>query len=135
MISHRGFTLIETVIVLAMTSLCITFPASQLRPFYYHRAETIFLNQFDQAWHYSLIKSAVERDRVQVSITQKQVLFRGKDSGWSHQIILPETMRALPQQFSLSNQGHVSPVKITFHSDYFKNNTVLKPQMGWGSYE
>lgn len=135
---HRAFTLLESIIVLALVVVFALIPITQFGPLNQFQVEQLFFHNFDQEWRYVQAHAVLKQEKVQIRIYKDYVNFRiiaGKTVVSQRKLWLPPEMQADVQGIMIDSSGHAGPRSIHFRSHYFNRITTIKPQMGWGIYE
>lgn len=137
MIKRRGFTLIESVLTLAIVVIISVLPVMQFRSAQQKMLETTFFQQFNQQWEQARLLAVTRQQAVLVHFQTNYVRFYSDqpDWQWERYLTLPTGLRVAEKTLRITASGQSSPQTLYFKSDYFNRLKTIKPQMGWGDYD
>lgn len=135
---RNGFTLLETVIVLAIFSLTMAVSLYNLRDYQAKveekQALEWFKNNFKNTFNYCYLNTTSGS----FSINQEEhfILFQIRDRpGKFRKLYLPKTLVVNESRNHLYNvylSGQAAPITIEFDSTLTHHKYIYKIQMGWG---
>ncbi|WP_412990048.1 competence type IV pilus minor pilin ComGD [Pediococcus siamensis] len=134
-----GFTLLESLIVLAMVGLLLTSGNLVLKNALSYQREKEFWENFDTEWKKYEQFANFENTVTYISFnkTQEKISFNPlKASNKANYVLkLPPTLHLLSsQEVKIGNNGYVKPQSIGFHSDRDQHTYRITIQLGWGVY-
>lgn len=134
---RRGFTLVESVLTLAIVVIISVLPVMQFRNVQQKMLEATFFQQFNQQWEQARLLAVTRHQAVLVHFQTNYVRFYSGQSGWQWEryLTLPTGLRVAEKTLQISTSGQTSPQTLYFKSDYFNRFKTIKPQMGWGDYD
>lgn len=137
---RAGFTLIESVIVLGLVALILSFGTVYSRRVAQVNAERAFWQSLKQNWQMSRAQvRAGKSGAVRIFYVQNGIRFKSIDiqSGARHvaQVPLPRTIRVQNfREIKMDTTGYVAPCTQRFVSSLTHQTYAMKIQLGWGGY-
>ena len=135
----RAFTLLETIIVLSLTVIIITFSFPAITRSQQVAAERKFWNSFCQEWQAAQVRSKVNHTATTVSFDHidYQIKFAWIDGNQSEKkrIDIPETLLVREfTNFKMHENGYTKPMTQKFQSSINHKTYLMRIQLAWGGY-
>ena len=134
---RNGFTLLETVIVLAIFSLTMAVSLYNLRDYQAKveekQALEWFKNNFKNTFNYCFLYQRVEE--LQINNYHKISFVSIDGHRKNHILKLPKTLSVSAsdnKKYFIYDSGQAPPITITFQSKLTHREYIYKIQMGWG---
>lgn len=132
-----GFTLVESILTLAIVVLLSVLPVIQFQSVQQKMLEATFFQQFNQQWEQARLLALTHQQVVLVHFQTNYIRFYSTqpDWQWEQRLTLPKDLCVASKTLRISASGQTSPQTLYFKSLYFNQFKIIKPQMGWGVYD
>ncbi|EKK20934.1 hypothetical protein B808_1248 [Fructilactobacillus florum 8D] len=136
---RKGFTLLESLVVISITSLILLTLLWGTRVFNRQiNSEPRFWQSFAVAWNQTLVTAKIQQTPAWVTLAPHQaVCFET----YLHQRLIKHEVRVPTglsvtswHEIKISKNGTVSPQTITWRSEASRRWILQKIQLGWGCY-
>lgn len=140
MTKNRGFTLLETLIVLGLVSLIFGFGAIQLDQAHAASQERHFWQNLQQNWQASQVRARGINKGTEITYLPSQHVIR---FNWTDQHISPQHRDVtIPQsiqvvsfaKLQMLSNGYVKARTQKFRSNLTNQNYDMKIQLAWGGF-
>jgi len=137
---RNGFTLIETLIVLALVALMFTFGTMKLNSFREASDEKHFWMQLERAWQQSQARAqnSGKPTAIKLSANKEQLLFHARDRNGNdddNDIQIPKTIEVRAfKAITMHQNGYVKPQTAKFYSRRTNKMYLMKIQLAYGGY-
>ncbi|WP_137597499.1 prepilin-type N-terminal cleavage/methylation domain-containing protein [Paucilactobacillus kaifaensis] len=137
---NKGFTLLETLIVLGLVSLMFGFGAVQLRQVAAASQERHFWQSLRQNWQASQVRARgndkgtdinylPSRRAIRFSWTDQHIIPRHND------VVIPKTIQVISfAKLKMLPNGYVKARTQKFRSNLTNQNYDMKIQLAWGGF-
>lgn len=130
--------MLETLIVLVLTTLIITFSFPNLTRSQQVVAEHEFWNDFRQAWQAAQVRSKTKQIETMVTFDSEsyQIEFCWYDQGKKRdRLSVPETLLVKKfDDFRMHENGYTKPRTQEFQSSINGQTYLMRIQLAWGGY-
>lgn len=131
--------MLESVIVLGITALIVTFSFPSLRKCQQVAAENAFWDRFQQNWRNAQLRAKINHIETGVAFKndsyQIEFMWR-KDGECQRQLLdIPDTLRVNDfTDFRMHENGYIKPRTQEFESAITHRKYLMKIQLAWGGY-
>ncbi|USS86786.1 hypothetical protein [Fructilactobacillus cliffordii] len=137
--NRQGFTLLESLIVLGLTTLTLVTLSVGVRWFNEANVtETAFWHDFANTWNRTLVLARQNQTPATVTfLPNDQVIFRSYNHGnqFQKRVSLPSGLSPVRwYEVKITDQGYVKPQTLRWLSNASHTEIWQKFQLGWGSY-
>ncbi|BAP86013.1 hypothetical protein LOOC260_115030 [Paucilactobacillus hokkaidonensis JCM 18461] len=140
MTKNKGFTLLETLIVLGLVSLMFGFGALKLQPVNAASQERHFWQGLQQNWQASQTRAQGDNKGTEINYmpTANQIRFKWRDKKYNthySDVVVPSTIQVVSfAPLKMLANGYVKAGTQKFHSTLTNKNYVMKIQLAWGGF-
>lgn len=130
-----GFTVLETIIVLAIVAIIVTFSVPEISRSRAYHEEQFFWSELRQNWRAAQLRARHERQvtKIEYEQTSNQIVFM---AGQKQDVVhLPGTLKVIRfDQFQMHENGYVKPQTQEFKSSLTGCRYLMRIQLAWGGY-
>ncbi|MBB1062633.1 type II secretion system protein [Limosilactobacillus fastidiosus] len=134
-----GFTILETIIVLVLTALIVTFSFPSLSRSRQVVAEHEFWNDFRQEWQAAQVRSKTRH--IETAVTFDSSSYQIEFAWLEHyqpvkkRLTVPETLLVRKfDDFEMHENGYTKPRTQEFQSSINGTTYLMRIQLAWGGY-
>jgi competence protein ComGD len=137
MTRQAAFTLIESVIVLGLICVVVSFGSIKLTAMTQADREKQFWRQLDQNWQASKVRAENNQQETEIKHLNGVIRFRWIENYRSQysDVTIPSTIQVVQfKKLKMLANGYVKAGTQKFYSTRTKRNYEMKIQLAWGNY-